>query len=158
MIQYNKIFLKPLSREDIPACMQQFSPAVQQALHVQSSAAEQEYLERLAGLPFTWVVKTDDTIVGLIAVRDRANHKNQGQLYSWINENYWGMGAYQSALAQASENYFEQTNDLYYTAHVDVDNIRSYKALKKAGFADYAISEGAHGKQFELILRNKKGS
>lgn len=157
----NNASLKPLSHEDIFACIAQFSPMVQHALHVESAQAEQDYLEALVAQQkisntYAWVIVFGSTIVGLVVIRDRITHANQGQLYSWLNESYWGRRIYQSALEQASESYFAQTGDVFYTAHVDCDNMRSYKALKKAGFADYALSDGAHGKQFELILRNKK--
>jgi len=54
----------------------------------------------------------------------------------------------------AQRFYFSHTNALYFTARVDIDNQRSYQALKKAGFVDYAIVQGGYTPQYELILVN----
>jgi hypothetical protein len=40
----------------------------------------------------------------------------------------------------------------YYTANVDVENLRSYYALKKFGFIDSGIKNGPYGMQYKLFL------
>ena len=61
----------------------------------------------------------------------------------------------QQAIALAAHNYFTCTQERYFNAHIDVTNMRSYCALKKAGFADYGFHNGPRGRQYNLILRKK---
>lgn len=151
------ITIKPLSQELIPLYLQAFSDAVKQALHVTSTSSEEQYLlAHLAdpGDSVFFTVMRDGVCIGAIAIRDKKRFP--GQLYSWLHHDYWGKGYYQEALRLVLQNYFEKTNEPYCTAHVDVTNMRSYKALKKAGFADLALIRGPYGKQFELVYRNRE--
>lgn len=155
------IIARPLQEIFIESYLNAFSELVRKALHVTSVAAEKQYLhEQIVQMQqgkscfYCIFDRTDNNLIGAIAIRDV--HLYKGQLYSWINEKYWGKGYYQQALHLVAREYFRVTHELYFTAQVDVSNIRSYKALKKAGFADWAISEGPYGKQYELLLRKEK--
>lgn len=176
--------LKPLTREYFDEYMSMFSETVKQFLHVQESNSEVKYLEtRLEKNSLFYCVFLNEQnkfsqansilaqdrqdragkLIGAIEIRDLT--ESDGQLYSWINENYWGSGAYQEALALISKKYFEicksepdrfsKNSDakcFYYTANVDVENLRSYFALKKFGFIDSGIKDGPYGKQYKLLL------
>lgn len=149
--------LRPLQASFIDEYLAQFSDAVRRALRVSALESERRYLEEQLlqeNSYFYCIFNKDNQLLGAIAIRNKELYA-AGQLYSWLNENYWGLGYYQEALQLLSEYYFTVTNQQYYTAQVDTDNIRSYKALKKAGFADIGIAPGPHGKQYQLILRRK---
>lgn len=151
------ITIKPLTQELIPLYLEAFSEPVKRALHVTNNSSEEEYLlTHLVdpGASVFFVIFLGDICIGAIAIRDKKRFP--GQLYSWVNHEYWGKGYYQQALLLALDAYFQATGELYCTAHVDVSNIRSYKSLKKVGFADRALIAGPYGKQFELIYRSKK--
>ena len=92
-------------------------------------------------------------LIGAIAIRNKDRYA--GQLYGWLHEAHRSKCFYQEAVMLIAHTYFTLTQELIISAHVDCDNIISYKAHKKAGFADTGISQGPYGKQFELILRNK---
>jgi RimJ/RimL family protein N-acetyltransferase len=135
-----------------------FTPLIQEALHVSSAAAERIYItERIAhhahGRTFIFGVLLDNALIGALEIRDAST--SRGQLYCWLNESYWGNGYFQKALALAADFYFQNTDERYITAHVDCTNLRSYRALKKAGFADAGFVPGPHGRQYELLLRRK---
>lgn len=151
--------LEPLSHHHIERYLMSFSERVREALKVHYLESERDYLESsLASdqVKFFYCIIDlhTDQLIGAIAIRDRFHYP--GQLYSWIHESYWGSGLYAQALLLLMSHYFHRTNDRYITAQVDVDNSRSYKALKKIGFADCGYSIGMHGKQFELIVRNSE--
>ena len=77
------------------------------------------------------------------------------------------------ALTLAATCYFQHTNERFITAHVNCENLRSYRALNPsirfrlrfqlrrtgrysgAGFADAGYVMGPHGRQYELLLRRK---
>ncbi len=154
------VILSPLREEHIEQYMTMFSPKVRYALHVTNPEAEKDYMrnslsEMQAGKTLFYVIQdvSDGKLIGAVAIRDPQIYK--GQLYSWLNEAYWGSGRYQEALMLITNYYFQITKALYITAHVDVSNMRSHRALKKHSWADAGISQGPYGKQYELILRNK---
>jgi RimJ/RimL family protein N-acetyltransferase len=135
-----------------------FTPLIQEALHVSSAAAERIYIkERIAyhadGTTFLFGVFLDNALIGALEIRNAST--SRGQLYCWLNESFWGNGYFQKALALAAACYFQHSNERYITAHVNCDNLRSYHALKKAGFADAGYVAGPHGRQYELLLRRK---
>lgn len=99
---------------------------------------------------------TDNCLIGAIEIRDQ--QQCAGQLYSWLNERYWGGGRYQESLDLITKVYFKHANVSYYTARVDVKNKRSYYALKKYGFADAGLFQGPHGKQYDLIVRRARNT
>ncbi len=91
-----------------------------------------------------------NTLIGAIEIRDACEFA--GQLYCWIHEDYWGTGYFQQALQLAAREYFARTSERFFTAHVDIDNMRSYHALRKAGFAPFGFYDGPYGKQHVLLL------
>jgi len=154
------VTLKPLREFFFPQYLKMFSPKVRELLHVSSKDSEIEYLyDRLEkqkeGKTFFYCIFDNETglLVGAIEIRNP--QEADSQLYSWLNEKYWGTGRYQEALRLVSEKYFEQSRTSFYRANVDISNIRSYKALKKYGFIDSGLKKGPHGGQYMLICRRK---
>ncbi len=153
------IILRQFNYAHVASYLKAFVPVVQNRLHVSSLQAEHAYLvDRLAKVQerktFFFIIfeKTKDRCIGAIEIRGR---EHSGQLYCWLHPRYWGKNVFRESLMLAARVYFSLTNALYFTARVDIDNTRSYKALKKCGFADYQLVEGAQGKQFELLLRKR---
>jgi RimJ/RimL family protein N-acetyltransferase len=157
MLEGLLVILKPLQEVHIAEYLSSFSTVVQQMLHVSDHACEHEYLKaRMAddnNYFFCIFLQSTMRLIGAIDIRDQAYFS--GQLYCWLNEQYWGVGVYQEALALASRAYFLQTHMRYMTARVDVYNERSYYALRKGGFAQARVVQGPYGKQYEMVLRNK---
>lgn len=135
-----------------------FSPLVRDILHVTSLESERAYLIQLMqeSSPFFFGVMLEPVheFIGAIAIRNPQLYA--GQLYCWMHEKYWGAGYFQQALADAAAFYFAQTNYDFFTARVDLHNMRSYQALKKCGFIDRALVQGPYGLQFELVRRREK--
>lgn len=149
--------IKELTESRIPEYIAAFSEPVKRALHVTTNASEEEYLRTHLvdpGNSVFYLIYLQDVCIGAIAIRDK--RRFPGQLYSWLNHQYWGRGYYQMALRQVLKNYFQKTGELLCTAQVDITNSASYKALKKSGFADMGITNGPYGKQYELLYRDKK--
>jgi RimJ/RimL family protein N-acetyltransferase len=148
-----------LSYGQVQSYLAMFSPMVQSLVHVSSVSAEQAYvLYRIgqnAAAPFFYgiIEQLSYQLIGAIDIRDPFT--SAGQLYCWLNEQFWGRGYIQQAIALAAQDYFRCTQERYFNAHVDVANLRSYYALKKAGFADYGFYNGPRGRQYNLILRKK---
>lgn len=152
------VTIRSLTDSDLDDYERLFTPQVRAALHVSCSTAERLYIkERIAqhasGTTFLFGVVFDDELIGALEIRDA--QVSRGQLYCWINEDFWGNGYFQSALELAAAFYFKHTHERYITAHVDCGNARSYRALKKAGFTDAGFIQGPYGKQYELIYRKK---
>lgn len=153
--------IQRLSTDLIDSYLRAFSPAVMNALGISSHEAERTYLlEQLQqmenGKALVLAIMDQNEVIGAILFRDPVTYSRQGQLYCWINERYWSTGLFHSAFRQALEVYKKVPGNRIVTACVDIENIRSYKALKKLGFADSGYSQGARGKQYELILRCHK--
>jgi RimJ/RimL family protein N-acetyltransferase len=153
------IVLRKLHYRYIPLYLDAFVDEIKKTLHVSGRDTEYTYLLQRLSLvdieqTFFFIIfhKQNNNCIGAIEIRG-AEHL--GQLYCWLHPSYWGRNYFQEAMMLASRIYFSITNALYFTARVDIDNIRSYKALKKIGFADYHCVNGPHGKQYELILRKK---
>ena len=155
------VTLKPLRESYFPQYLKMFSPKVRDLLHVSSKDSEVAYLsDRLErqkrGEPFFFCIFENKTnkLIGAIEIRN--SQETDSQLYTWLNEAYWGTGMYQEALQLLSKKYFNETDEKKYQAKVDTSNLRSYKALKKHGFIDAGLKKGPHGKQYLLILRKKE--
>lgn len=154
------ITLRPLNDSFFNAYAAMFSAAVRSILHVPSVENELDYLrsrlQKMADNRTLFYCVFDrrcEQLIGAIEIRHREEHP--GQLYSWMNERYWGNGWYQQALHVAAQSYFTvHKHERFFTAHVDSTNLRSYYALKKAGFAQSGIIHGPYGKQYALLLRN----
>lgn len=153
------VTIRSLTEHDLDDYERLFTPRVRASLHVSSPAAERIYIkERIAqhatGTTFLFGVIRDNVLIGALEIRDA--NTSRGQLYCWLNEEFWGNGYFQEALELAASFYFKHTQERYITAHVYCENMRSYRALKKAGFADAGFVQGPHGKQYELIYRKKQ--
>ena len=153
-----EVTIRSLNESDLDEYERIFTPLVQTALHVSSAESERIYIkERIAhhadGTTFLFGIMLDNALIGALEIRDSST--SRGQLYCWLNEQFWGNGHFQKALTLAAACYFQHTNERFITAHVNCDNLRSYRALKKAGFADAGYVMGPHGRQYELLLRRK---
>jgi len=83
----------------------------------------------------------DDKLIGAIQIRD-PNPDDPGQFGTWINEHYWGGGRFQEACKLITKTYFSVKEADSYIAHIRLWNVRSIKALTKAGMVEI-------GKYFE---------
>jgi RimJ/RimL family protein N-acetyltransferase len=153
-----RVTLRLLCEQYIMRYIAAYSPLVQSWLHVSDIQSELLYVrecvaQQAQGATYFFCIfdAADDAFIGAVEIR-KATHR--GQLYAWLNERYWGRGLYQEALALASRVYFAATGLVFFTAHVDVANKRSYYALRKANFAPIGLIDGPHGKQYMLMLRN----
>lgn len=147
-----------LTLHDIDAYLNAFSVHIRATLGVVSTHIERVYVcEELAKQEqgrtyfFGIVEVISETIVGAIEIRNKLEHA--GQLYCWLHEQYWGTGIFQEAFYIAAYWYFLHTCEMYITARVDVDNKRSYRALKKCGFIDSGIIQSRAALQYELVFR-----
>lgn len=135
------------------------SQAVCSVLHIVSADQEQDYLlneleqQRKGNTLIFALFSHAHHFLGIIMIR--SSEKSRGQLYCWIHERWWNFGYFGQGMQLAQQEYFSLTNDFFFTAHVDVSNVRSYYALKKNGFADLGICQGPYGLQYELIMRKK---
>ena len=152
------VILRPLSYKYIQGYLLAFTQEVRILLHVPDTQAEYHYLLNRITLvtqrrTFFYCIfdQLMHTIIGALEIRGK---EHPGQLYTWLRPDYWGKNYFQEAVHLAQRFYFSHINALYFTARVDIDNQRSYQALKKAGFADYAIVQGSYALQYELILVN----
>ncbi len=156
-VLYNDhVLLRPLSYAYVFPYLVSFVSQVRDILHVPDLEAEYRYLsnrllcQKEQTIFFYCIFeKTTDIFVGAIEIRGA---EFPGQLYTWLHPDYWGQCYFQEALRLLSAYYFLVTQEAYFTARVDTDNLRSYYALKKVGFADYAIVEGPYAKQYELLF------
>ncbi len=152
------ITLKELVEEYFDAYLKAFSEQVRRLLHVTDDECERSFLahrlvqhKRREVFFFCIFDNEHNRLIGAIELR--SPNDSRGQLGSWINEKYWGEGRYQEALELIVEAYFERTGVDVITAHVDVSNMRSYRALKKFGFIDVATIDGPSGKQYALVYK-----
>lgn len=152
----DQVLLRPLSYAYVFQYLISFTQPVRHILHVPDLEAEYRYLSNRLFLQnkqtiFFYCIfdKATDTFVGAIEIRGA---EFPGQLYTWLHPDYWGKYYFQEALLVLATYYFSVTQQLYFTARVDADNMRSYYALKKIGFADYAVVQGAYAKQYELLF------
>ena len=150
------ILLRPLSYEHVFQYLISFTHPVRNILHVPDLEAEYRYLSHRLLLQdkqtiffYSIFEQRTDILVGAIEIRGT---EFPGQLYTWLHPDYWGRDYFQEALMLLAAYYFGVTHESYFTARVDADNMRSYHALKKVGFADYAIVEGPYAKQYELLF------
>jgi RimJ/RimL family protein N-acetyltransferase len=150
------VLLRPLSYAYVFQYLISFTQPVRNILHVPGLEAEYRYLSHRLFLQTKQTIffycifdNSTDILVGAIEIRGA---EFPGQLYTWLHPDYWGKQYFQEALSLLSTYYFAITHEPYFTARVDADNMRSYFALKKAGFADYAIVQGSYAKQYELLF------
>lgn len=148
------ICIERLSDTHITAYMNAFTEVVRVPLRVSSIESEKIYLqERMAQkTPFFFVVilKKTKQLIGAIEIRD-VSHRSQ--LYCWLNEKWWGSGAFQKAMKLVSNHYFSKTKEVAISARVDYSNERSKRALEKAGFVVEGIASGPREKQYCMRLK-----
>ncbi len=153
------VVLKLLKYQYIQTYLHMFSATVCGLLHVDDLASEYDYLQHIIDkqqgktLFYCIFLKVVDQLIGGLAIRD--SRVFASQLYCWLNEQFWGRGYLQEAMPLAMNAYFSFFNESYVRANVDIDNMRSYYALKKCGFVDFGMSKGPRGKQYILIFRRK---
>jgi RimJ/RimL family protein N-acetyltransferase len=152
----DQVLLCPLSYEHVFQYLISFTQQVRHILHVPDLEAEYRYLsnrliyQKEQAIFFYCIFdKATDILVGAIEIRGA---EFPGQLYTWLHPDYWGKYYFQEALLLLATYYFSVTKQFYFTARVDADNLRSYHALKKVGFADYAIVKGPYAEQYELMF------
>ena len=100
----------------------------------------------------------DDKLIGSISIREK-KPKEPGQFSTWLNEKYWGGGRLAEAVKLITVEYFKLTNVDSFNAHIEMWNLRSYYALKKAGFKfiDLYYPEGQPPRYiFEFYNPDKK--
>lgn len=155
-----RVTLRMLCHDYIDAYLAMFSPIIRSILYVDSVESERAYLlerleQQLQNQIFFYCIF--DTITNQLigAIEIRSPYSSRGQLYCWMNEQFWGASMFRWAIKLAVQSYFKATGRLFLNAKVDVSNKRSYFALKRSGFADIGISQGPHDTQYELILRKK---
>jgi RimJ/RimL family protein N-acetyltransferase len=155
-----QITLKIFSKKQLTSYFTSFSSTVQLLLHVTTLEQEYAYLGDIEQEKNDWFYTIFcnhvNELVGAIGIREQ--NKLRGQLYCWLNEQFWGRGYCQESVFLLAKEYFCNTGNQFFTAHVDTDNKRSYYALKKCGFIDFGIINGSYGKQYILIMLNKKQS
>lgn len=92
---------------------------------------------------FAFAITVDDKVVGSIGVFQCENiHFRTAEMGYYIGEPYWGNGLGTSAVKQACNYIFENTDIIRIFAEPFAYNIASCRVLAKAGF------------QFEGLLRN----
>lgn len=153
-----RVMVRALKEQDMSEYLLRLSSTVQELLHISSPDAEQQYIEeRLKqegdNCMYAIVENSSGLLIGGLEIRPVPPFF--GQLYVWINDQFWGYGYFQEAITLVASAYFEHTDASSFTAHVDVSNKRSYGALKKCGFIDIGMCNGAYGKQYILIYRRK---
>jgi len=155
------ITLRPLRIEYVDQYLKSFSADVQSAVFVDSPQSECEYLTECiqksgqGDAVFLCIFENlHDVLIGAIEIRPSPQHS--GQLYCWLNEEYRGKGMLKEAMLLAAQAYFKLTGRIFFNAHVDISNHRSYRALKKCGFADMGMSRGPRGAQYELVFRRRE--
>lgn len=96
---------------------------------------EKQLRKEAEGKLFVYVVfdNKDNKLIGSVEIREK-NPKDPGQFGCWLNENYWGSGRLQEAIKLLTDAYFKIKKADSFNAHVEMWNLRSYYALKKAGF------------------------
>ena len=153
------VTLKRLTEKFIPDYLLMFSECVATKLHVPSVQNEAQYVtDRLKKSNYELFFycifeKASNQLIGALEIRDAEEYS--GQLYTWLNQQFWGGNRFQEAMRLAVAYYFEATGQPHLRVHIDVNNGRSYRAFKKAGFADNGIKNGPNGKQYIMVLRKK---
>jgi len=92
----------------------------------------------------------DEQLVGSVQIREYAPYRKSmpGQFTCWLNEKYWGGGRIREAIKLIAHEYFRLHKDAkHFDGHVEMDNLRSYYALKKAGFKLFKTWEDPEGFQ-----------
>ncbi|MCA9770208.1 GNAT family N-acetyltransferase [Candidatus Dependentiae bacterium] len=153
------VTIASLKERDIATYLEELSDVVRHTLYISSKQTKKECLESSKvdvqenGAICVYAILENKTKKLIGAIEIRPMYQFKGQLYVWLNEQYWGEGYFKEAIDLITQMYFENVLETFCTAHVDVMNVRSYKAFKKAGFADKEIYDGPYGKQYVLVYK-----
>jgi RimJ/RimL family protein N-acetyltransferase len=155
-----KVVLEPFVQEHVSPYLHAFVPEVRHVLRVPTLDHEFAYLkQRLAAQyyhqTFFYCVRSRvcGSVIGCVEIRDAATFA--GQLYTWVHPGWWSANYFQEAMALAARDYFRKSAATTIIAQIDRSNKRSWRALKKAGFAHYARVPGAYEEQYVMILKNQ---
>jgi RimJ/RimL family protein N-acetyltransferase len=115
------------------------------------------------GLTLWYLIFDNKTkkMIGSIQIREYipSAPNMPGQFTCWLNEKYWGGGRIREAISLITKEYFRLNDVKQFDAHVEMDNLRSYYALKKAGFKLLKTWEDPAGYQkprYILVYPNPK--
>ncbi|MBD3231777.1 GNAT family N-acetyltransferase [Candidatus Dependentiae bacterium] len=117
---------------------------------------EKTLRKEIAGELFFYLIfdNKDNKLIGFIDIRER--DKN-GQFGVGIHENYWGKGRFKEAVKLITEQYFKIKNKPSFIAHVEIWNLRSFYALKSAGFTLFDFYyENGNPTRYILKFNNPK--
>lgn len=146
----SNIVVRLLTYDDLSAYIMAFSQDVQEVLHASGYWYEYDYvygqLQKQAC--FYGIFTQLGLLIGAIEIR---GPEYRGQLYTWINQAWWGKGVFQEAFMEVCKLYFiANPHETTITATVDVSNLRSYRALLKVGFIDKGRCSGPYEDQFVM--------
>ena len=157
-----KITLRVLDSQYFQEYHTTFSPIVRKAIGLSDRTLDQtkEFLAtRVVALKIGKTLfycifdNIDKKLIGAIEIREPGYP--EGQLGTWINENYWGEGRYQEALDLIIKVYFKIKNVDKVNAYVETFNIRSLKAHQKYGFKIVREFETGQKKYYEIIYKKR---
>jgi len=96
---------------------------------------KRELAREAKGDTFLYMVfdNKENQLVGAVEIREK-NPKDPGQFSCWLNDKYWGGGRFQEAIKLITREYFKVKKVPSFNAHVETWNLRSFYALKNAGF------------------------
>lgn len=101
---------------------------------------------------FAYAITVDDVVIGSIGVFRCDNiHYRTAEMGYYIGEQYWGKGFGTSAVKQACEYIFENTDIIRIFADPFSHNIGSCRILEKAGFQFEGILHSNAVKNGEII-------
>jgi RimJ/RimL family protein N-acetyltransferase len=132
------ITLKPLQEAYFKDYHEMFSTTVRNALGLPSKSSIKNtitFLKEIITDPkhkkiFCIFDNETQKLIGSIVIRSKDHHN--GQIGSWVNENFWGSGKFQEALTLVLQMHFKANDSI--SAFVKVINKRSLCAHQKAGF------------------------
>ncbi|MCK4651053.1 GNAT family N-acetyltransferase [Candidatus Babeliales bacterium] len=137
------ITLKRLNHQYFQDYFKMLSPKVRKPLYFPfphnfenvKNFLEKELSREAAGKTFLYIIfdNKDINLIGSIEIREK-NPNDPGQFSCWLNEKYWGGGRIHEAIKLITKEYFKIKKVKSFNAHVEMWNLRSYYALKKAGF------------------------
>jgi [ribosomal protein S5]-alanine N-acetyltransferase len=83
---------------------------------------------------FAVILRSEDALVGVVALRDIDQEHSQAELSFWIGRAYWGRGLASEAAAAALRFGFEELDLNRVTAYHMVRNAASKRVLTRLGF------------------------
>ena len=78
--------------------------------------------------------KETDEIIGMVGLNTINKTHNRAEIGYWLAKPFWGQGFMFDAVNLLTQYSFEKLNLIRLYAHVDPDNIGSWKLLEKAGY------------------------